>query len=300
MIFSISDLQKFSGVQPQTIRMWEKRYNALQPIRSEGNTRYYDDDQLKKLLNIVSLSHAGLKISKICKLSNNEIQKLLESEIHKTRSGDERIEYFISQLIHYAIGYDEFNIDKTLSACIDLFGVETSYKRIIYPLLVRVGLMWCQDSICTAQEHFLSSLIRQKLFTAINNIAASPSIINPTWLLFLPEDESHDIGLLFAHYLLRMRNQRVIYLGANVPLESIKEVMRHQQVEHMLFFFIRTRPVDEAEEYLKNLRDNFKNVSINFSGNLKLINELKFDSSISSLKNVDEFEAAIQKTNVSK
>jgi DNA-binding transcriptional MerR regulator len=298
MIFSISDLQKFSGIQPHTIRMWEKRYNALQPIRSEGNTRYYNDDQLKKLLNIVSLSHAGLKISKICKLSNNEIQKLLESEIHKTRSDDEQIEYFISQLIHYAIAYDEFTIDKTLSACIDLFGVPTTYKRIIYPMLVRVGLMWCQDSICTAQEHFLSSLIRQKLFTAINNIAASPSIKSPTWLLFLPEDESHDIGLLFAHYLLRTRNQRVIYLGANVPFESIQEVMQHQHIEHMLFFFIRIRPVDEAEEYVKKLRDNFKNVSINFSGNSKLINELKFDSSISRLKNVEEFEAAIQKTNV--
>ena len=296
MIFSISDLQKFSGIQPQTIRMWEKRYNALQPIRSEGNTRYYNDDQLKRLLNIVSLSHAGLKISKICKLTNNEIHELLESEIHKTRSDDKQIEYFISQLIHYALGYDEFAIDKILSECIDLFGVQTTYKQIIYPLLIRVGLMWCQDSICPAQEHFLSGLIRQKLFTAINNITASPRSINPTWLLFLPEDESHDIGLLFAHYLLRLRNQRIIYLGANVPFESIHDVMQHQHIEHILFFFIRIRPVDEAEQYLQRLRDNFKNVSINFSGNSKLINELKFDPSINRLKTVEEFEAAIQQT----
>jgi len=137
------------------------------------------------------------------------------------------------------------------------------------------------------------------LFTAINNIAVRPSS-NPTWLLFLPEDESHDIGLLFAHYLLRIKNQRVIYLGANVPFDSIHEVMQHQHIEHMLFFFIRIRPVDEAEQYLKTLRDKFKNVSINFSGNSKLINELKFDPSINRLKTVEEFEAAIQKTSVQK
>jgi DNA-binding transcriptional MerR regulator len=296
MIFSISDLQRFSGIQPQTIRMWEKRYNALQPIRSEGNTRYYNDDQLKRLLNIVSLNHAGLKISRICKLSNDEIHQILQSEIHKTTSDDKRVEYFISQLIHYALDYDGYTIDKLLSECIELFGIQTTYKRIIYPLLIRVGLMWCQDSICPAQEHFLSGFIRQKLYTAINNIAASAGNVNPTWLLFLPEDESHDIGLLVAHYLLRNGNQRIIYLGANVPFESIQEVMQHQRIEHMLFFFIRVRPVSEAEQYLQRLRNNFPNVSIYFSGNPKLIDDLQFDPSINRLKTIEEFEAAIEKT----
>ncbi len=296
MIFSISDLQKFSGIQPQTIRMWEKRYNALQPIRSEGNTRYYNDDQLKRLLNIVSLTQAGLKISKICKLSDYEIRQLLQKEIHKTTSDDNQVEYFISQLINSALDYDTYTIDKLLSECIDHFGIPTTYKRIIYPLLIRVGLMWCQDSICPAQEHFLSGLIRQKLYTAIDKIAASSGSVKSTWLLFLPEDESHDIGLLIAHYLLRQRNRRIIYLGANVPFESIQEVMQQQHIDHMLFFFIRVRPVLEAEEYLKRLRNSFENTSIYFSGNSKLINDLKFDSSINRLKTVEEFEAAIEKT----
>jgi DNA-binding transcriptional MerR regulator len=296
MIFSISDLQKFSGVQPQTIRMWERRYNALQPIRSEGNTRYYNDDQLKRLLNIVSLTQAGLKISKICKLSDDEIRQILQKEIHKTTSDDNQVEYFISQLINSTLDYDTYTIDKLLSECIDHFGIPITYKRIIYPLLIRVGLMWCQDSICPAQEHFLSGLIRQKLFTAINNIPPSTGSVNSTWLLFLPEDESHDIGLLFAHYLLRQENRRIIYLGANVPFESIQEVMQHQRIDHMLFFFISVRPVLEAEEYLQRLRNNFKNTSIYFSGNSKLINDLEFDSSINRLKTVEEFEAAIKKT----
>ena len=158
--------------------------------------------------------------------------------------------------------------------------------------------MWCQDSICPAQEHFLSNLVRQKLFTAIDNIAASSDNVYPTWLLFLPEDESHDIGLLFAHYLLRKKNQRIIYLGANVPFESIQDVMQHQRIDHMLFFFIRVRPASEAEQYLQRLRDNFKSVSIYFSGNSKLINELQFDPSINRLKIIEDFEAAIEKTNM--
>jgi hypothetical protein len=246
----------------------------------------------------VSLSQAGLKISKICKLSDDEIHKILQGEIHKTTADDKQIEFFISQLIHYALDYDGYSIDKILSECIDLFGIQTTYKRIIYPLLIRVGLMWCQDSICPAQEHFLSGLIRQKLFTAINNIAATAGSHNSTWLLFLPEDESHDIGLLFAHYLLRERDQRIIYLGANVPFESIQEVMQHQRIDHMLFFFIRVRPVSEAEEYLQRLWSNFNNVSIYFSGNSKLINELQFDPSINRLNTIEEFEAAIEKTNM--
>ena len=156
--------------------------------------------------------------------------------------------------------------------------------------------MWCQDSICPAQEHFLSGLIPQKLYTAIDKIAASSGSVKSTWLLFLPEDESHDIGLLIAHYLLRQRNRRIIYLGANVPFESIQEVMQQQHIDHMLFFFIRVRPVLEAEEYLKRLRNSFENTSIYFSGNSKLINDLKFDSSINRLKTVEEFEATIEKT----
>jgi len=292
MIYTISDLERLSGVQSHTIRIWEKRYNALKPMRSQGNTRLYDDDQLKKLLNIVSLNQSGLKISKICSLSNHAVDKLIVEQNHY-QSGDELGDYYIAQLIKHGLAFDETSFCILMEDCIKQFGMAETYKRVMYPLLVRLGLMWRKDDICPAHEHFLSNLIRQKLFSAINNVPVKENN-SKTWLLFLPEDEDHDIGLLFANYLLRLNNQKVIFLGSKVPLSSIKRVFSTVNIDHVLLFLVRTRLPKQAQAYIDELSNLSTAAQIHLAGNFQVIEKLKNIPHIKYFKTLSEFENTIQ------
>lgn len=293
MQYSISDLEQLSGVHVHTIRIWERRYNALDPMRSAGNTRFYNDDHLRRLLNIVSLSQSGLKISQVCALSETEIDRLLQQEMDLTISEDSHFEYFISQLLSYGLVYDEYKFNELISKCITEHGMAVSYKRVMYPLLSRLGLMWRRDSICPAQEHFLSNLIRQKLFSAINSLPISAKEA-PSWLLFLPEDEDHDIGLLFANYLLKAAGQKVIFLGGRVPLDALKDVMQNKQIGNVLLFMVRIRPVADANLYLDTLGDSFADKKIYLAGHTKLISELKLKSNVHWFQSIGEFEESIK------
>ncbi|MEJ2881218.1 MerR family transcriptional regulator [Pedobacter sp. GR22-6] len=292
MKYSISDLEQLSGVQTHTIRIWERRYHALEPLRSAGNTRFYDDQQLKRLLNIVGLNERGMKISQVCALSDQEMTRLLEEQLSQAISLDTHFEYYISQMLRHGMAYDEHHFDALITECIAEYGLAKSYKWVIYPLLVRLGLMWRQDHICPAQEHFMSNILRQKLYKAIDELPIRSSSAN-TWLLFLPEDEGHDIGLLFAHYVLKAAGQKVIFLGSRVPLTSLEDAMKNESVTQLLLFMIRPRPVSEANSYLTELGNKFSHAKIRLAGNGKLIKDLKLPANVSWFQSIEEFEHII-------
>lgn len=289
MYYSISDLEQLSGVQAHTIRMWEQRYNALIPHRSAGNTRYYDDQHLIRLLNIVSINQKGLKISKICNLSQEAIHELIEQDIQETISQSQKFEFYITQLINFGINYNEADFSLLLSKCINENGLSQTYSTVIYPLLVRLGLMWRKDSICAAQEHFLSNIIRQKICSVINDLP----VVNhnePAWVLFLPQEEEHEIGILFANYLLRKLGKRVIYLGTRVPLANLKEVIALNEVTDLMLFMVQVKLTTGAQQYIDELSSEFKRIKIHLAGSKMLIENLKLPKNIKWLKGVSEFE----------
>jgi len=195
-LFSISHLARYSGVKPHTIRIWEKRYNALHPSRSDGNTRYYDSRQLRRLLNIVSLksSHPG-SLQELCAMSDEALFSLIQQYNVSGRDGSD--DYFISQLIAAGVNYDEAHFTQMFSHCLLRYGLRDTYLKVIYPMLVRIGTLWTSDSFRPSYEHYISNLLRRKLTTSLDALPP-PKAGAPTWLLFLPENEFHDIGLLFA------------------------------------------------------------------------------------------------------
>jgi len=289
MQYSISDLEQLSGISVHNIRIWERRYNALQPSRSVGNTRFYDDNQLKRLLNIAGLYFSGHKISKACAMSKEETESFLQQEINATISHENQYEYFISQIISQAMGYHEHEINQLITQSFERNGILNTYKFVMYPLLVRLGLMWRQDSVCPSQEHFLSSVFRQKLYTVIDN-CPPPKQGSQKWLLFLPEDEDHDIGLLLASYMLRAAGKQVIYLGAKVPVFALKNAIESTGPEKLLFFMTRIRPFTDAQRYLTDITDHFPNQQIYLSGNPKVLGELNFKEEVFWLRGLADFE----------
>ncbi|WP_432712044.1 MerR family transcriptional regulator [Pedobacter sp.] len=289
MHYSISDLEKLSGVQAHTIRIWEQRYDALKPLRSAGNTRHYEDNQLKRLLNIVSLKESGMRIAQICALSTEQMNAFIQKEMDANSAEHLKFEPFISQLLVFGLAYNDEKVDSLLSTCMESFGVDLTYQNIIYPLLVRLGLLWQKTSICPAQEHFMSNLIRQKLFAAIN-VLPMPMATAKTWLLFLPEDEGHDIGLLYAKYVLKNNGEKVIYLGSYLPMSSLIEAMQDNRVDHLLFFMVHSRLPSEAQHYIKELTKYFPDTEILLSGNPKLIGDLALPKTVNWFKDIESLE----------
>ena len=249
--FTISQLSQFSGIKPHTIRIWEQRYHALTPHRSKGNTRYYDGTQLRRLLNIVSLTGSGIKLSRLGAMSDEELfQKIREHS--ETAAENQDYAYFVNQLISAGMNFDEFNFEKIFSHCLLRFGMLKTYVEIIHPTLIRIGLMWSADEIPPAHEHYISNLLRQKISTAIDSHPVEKTDAE-TWLLFLPEDEFHELGLLFTNYYLRTRGKNVLYLGANVPLHSISSTLKEVEVQNLLLFMVRNDLPENIQEYLKQL-----------------------------------------------
>ncbi|MBE5321449.1 MerR family transcriptional regulator [Pedobacter sp. MR2016-19] len=292
MTYSIADLEQLSGVHSHTIRIWEQRYNALSPLRSQGNTRLYDDQQLVKLLNIVTLNKSGLKISKICSLSDEQIDELLDQQFSRP-ADDKQDDYYVSQLIKYGLAFDESSFNHLIDQCIHQFGLSDCYRKIIYPLLLRLGLMWRKDDICPAHEHFLSNIIRQKIFSHINNLPLIKQS-GQRWLLFLPEDEDHDIGLLFANYMLRMQGHQVIFLGSKVPLDSISRIFSTLNVGHVLLFMIKSQLASVAQQYIDQLSEICSATKIHLAGNSEVIGKLNHIDHINWIKTLDEFEKTIE------
>ncbi len=291
-MFTISQLQQFSGIKAHTIRVWEQRYNALTPMRSEGNTRYYDNSQLRRLLNIVCLMGVRYKVSQLCVMTDKELFMILEEQLEKSIVSVGGNEYFISQLIASGVSFDELHFEKIFSNCLLRMGVKDCYIKIIYPMLNRIGLMWSSGTMSPAQEHFISNIIRQKLFTAIDSLPPSKTS-NDTWLLFLPENEYHEIGLLFASYIIRQAGKKVVYLGNNVPCETIVTAVEEIEPTNLLFFLVHNDNPEYSQMYLNTLNKGFKNIKIHLSGNENLIKKLKMGKSNSWIRSVEELEASL-------
>ena len=298
-IFSISQLEQYSGIKSHTIRVWEQRYNALTPTRSKGNTRYYDNTQLRRLLNIVSLMESGFKISELCAMPDNRLFKLLDAELQSTLVKENTNEYFVSQLIAASITFDEVHFEKIFSNCVLRLGMRNTFTQVIYPLLKRMGLMWSANTLSPAYEHFCSNLICQKLFSAIDALPPHKSSQN-SWLLFLPENEFHEIGLLFSYYILRQAGNKVIYLGSNLPFNTLRSAVDETNPSHLFFFFVHQDRIEDSQDYMNMLKNNFPKLHILVSGNEKLISQLKTGNKIHWIKNVEDLEDQLEPRTVKK
>ncbi len=253
--FSISQLSRFSGIKPHTIRIWEQRYNALKPHRTEGNTRYYDGSQLRRLLNIVSLLQYNRKISDICSMPDEK----LFSELNLLQEGAQEgnlHSYYHGQLLGAIMNFQEADFDRVFGHCVLHLGLRQAYSEVVYPIINRMGMMWAENVITPAQEHFASNLIRQKLFTAIDGIPASKTPAGK-WLLFLPEEEFHELGLLFASYIIRQTGNQVVYLGANIPFSSLSAAAAATGANNLLLFLIHRESGSNTRSYLERLSQAF-------------------------------------------
>ncbi|SKC86736.1 MerR family transcriptional regulator [Ohtaekwangia koreensis] len=257
--YSIKELEKLSGIKAHTIRIWEKRHKLIQPSRTDTNIRFYSDDDLKKIINVSLLNNNGIKISRIADMTLDEMnRKVLEiSEIRNDSS------VYIDQLILAMIDMEEEIFEKILGTIILRHGFEKTITEIIYPFLEKIGILWQAHNITPAHEHFISNLIRQKIIVAIDGLPI-PAKTARKVVLFLPEGEMHELGLLFYSYLMRMIGYRTYYLGQNVPHDDLISVVKTHQPEILITSV--TSPIDPIDQYLQRLTKDFSSIRIFASG----------------------------------
>lgn len=261
-IYSIRELEHLSGIKAHTIRIWEQRYGILKAARTETNIRYYSEAELKYLMSLALLNRNGYKISKLAKMSQDQVATLVEDMVNAPSEFGAQIE----GLVLATMSYDEERFDKILNTCILQIGFESTVTKVVFPYLEKVGIMWVSGTIISAQEHFMTQLLRQKLLVAIDGQSNRQSESTRTVVLFLPNGEWHELSLLFLHYLLKVHQHRVIYLGSSVPLNDVIQVGETLQPQ-AFFTIITTNPIGYSiTDYLNKLATSFPASKVFVSG----------------------------------
>lgn len=292
ILFSISQLGRFAGLKPHTIRAWETRYKALAPARSLSNTRYYDSTQTKRLLNLASLVNAGYLPSEVGALSDEKLQQMLETVVNNRHNATE--DYFISQLIAAGLTYDQARFEQIFSLCLARYRLKNTHQFVILPMLDRIGMLWRCGKASPAQEHFVSNLLRRKLFAAVDSLP-TPDPGSESWLLFLPENEFHELGLLLAYNLIRLSGHHAIYLGANVPLNDLSAAIHQIKPDRMLLFTHQSELSKPLLSFLKKMDQSFQGKQMYIAGNVSRYYKTTNFRRIAWLHSIEALTTALNK-----
>lgn len=272
--YSIKDLEQLSGIKAHTLRIWEQRYNLLSPKRTDTNIRYYDDDDLKLILNVALLNDNGYKISKIAGMAMEEMREEVVKLTERSLTHDDQIHALTICMIEM----DEERFDKVLSTNILKIGFEQTMMNIIYPFMSKIGVLWQTGAINPAQEHFISNLVRQKLIVAIDGQVSKSN--GKKFILYLPEGELHEISILFAAFLIKNQGHKVIYLGQNTPSDDLLAVYKLHQPEYLVTVITTSPSAEYVQEYLEALAERFSDTKIIVSGYQIVGQDLKLPKNV--------------------
>lgn len=259
--FSIKDIENLTGIKAHTLRIWEQRYGILQPKRTPTNIRYYDAFDLKHVLRIALLNQYGYKISKIHQMTNEEMNSLIQ----KINDESFQLQAQVNKLIEKTLDVDTDGFEHLLDRHIKKNGVESCVEELIFSFLEKIGIMWMTDRLIPAQEHIVSNIIYRKLALAIEKLP-KPQPDGPLILLFLPEGEIHDIGLLYVYYILQKNNKKVIYLGANSPMKDVQYIYELKKPKYLYTHLTSTAESFDVKKYLQALVLTMPNVKVFVSG----------------------------------
>lgn len=264
--YQIADLEKLTGIKAHTIRIWEKRYNLIEPHRTSTNIRYYDDVQALKLLKVSTLLAQGIKISKISELSEKEINSKIQA-LQQLDNEDGICTSFINQLTASMLSFNENSFEKTFSSAVVRFGMYQGMLKVFYPFLHKTGLMWSMEEAMPVQEHFASAIIRRKLITAIDGLPA-PTKRSKNFVLYLPQEEWHETGLLLSDYIIRSHGYKTVYLGQNVPSANMLEVIKNIKPTHVLTLYVARREPENILTELLAISKKHPNLKLLVAGSI--------------------------------
>ncbi|MEO5996816.1 MAG: MerR family transcriptional regulator [Chitinophagaceae bacterium] len=281
--FTIKDLENLSGIKAHTIRIWEQRYTFLKPRRTDTNIRYYSNEELKTVLNIALLNKYGYKISHIDKMRPEElIDKIVT--LSNTQAQQERM---INELVQFMVDLDMDKFETMLDSYITARGIDKTITQLVFPFLEKIGILWMTNHINPAQEHLITNIIRQKLIVGIEG-AFTHFKSNKTVLLFLPEGEHHELGLLYMYYLLKNKGIKILYLGSNVPLNDVAFVAEVKKPDYLYTHLTSVASNFNFDKFLNNLQGKLNGFQLVISGQVTQTYKRKLPAFVNCKRSLSE------------
>ncbi|RYZ29912.1 MAG: MerR family transcriptional regulator [Chitinophagaceae bacterium] len=259
--FSIRNIELLTGIKAHTLRIWEQRFDFFKAPRKESKQRFYSNEDLQKLLCISFLYHNGWKVSRISVLSDEE----LKNEVNKIELGPSNYQSYLQKLLQAAIDFNEADFLQTLNQLSRSIGFEKTITDVCYPYLQRVGLLWDTNRVIPAQEHFSSYIIQNRLISETEKFSKTQDE-SPEIILFCPENEHHELPLLFLNYLLRKNNWRVLYLGKDIKMDDLREAAKIPGINYLYMHLITNFTGFHIDDYFETLRKTFPGKKIFASG----------------------------------
>ena len=284
--YSIDDLSTITGLNKILIRTWENRYSFVKPHRTSTNIRYYDDKMIVKALRYSLLVDAGFKISVLTKLPAEQIDNLINNAL-KNNDQTNKHSLYISQILESSILYNQLLFHNTYEKCVKDIGIIACYQHVLLAALNRIGILWLNDKISATEEHFLSELIKTKIYKEIERIGFK-KLPKENWLLFLPKNELHDIGILFAYLILKMNGHNVVYLGQNLPHSLLLSLKDKNKIDNILFSIVSNTSKLDLIEITNFLETHFSESKLHTIINKSLLTEECFQK-LPTISSIDEF-----------
>lgn len=245
--FTIKNLEHLSGIKAHTIRIWEKRYNLFEPERTDTNIRMYDLENLQKLLNVTLLYNNGYKISKIARQSPQEVAE----NVHNLTINKSADDWSIGLFKLAMINFDQRLFTKTFNELLEQFSFREIFKNVFVPLMNELGVLWQTNSISPSHEHFITSLVKQKIHSMCEELQLQDNKRKDRrFVLYLPDNEIHELGLLYLQYEVLNNGFQCVFLGQSVPLESLKNLVDIGEPITFLSYFTVEPGQDKINNYL--------------------------------------------------
>lgn len=262
--YSIKDLELISGIKAHTLRIWEQRYGILEPQRTITNIRYYNDEDLRRLLNIALLNNHGYKISGIARMSDAELLREAGKFLDDYHNESDQVE----NLVLCMMDLNEERFESIINKSIEHFGFENTIEKVVFPFLRHLGDLWQVGIVSAAQEHYISNLIRQKLIVGIDGLVNTFNPQARKYLFFLPGTELHELGLLYAHYLTKARGHACVYLGQSVPFADLVSIANAVKPDVVVGIFTAMTSEVDIAHFFRRCCEQIENVTFLMSGRL--------------------------------
>ena len=292
VVYSIKDMENLSGVKAHTIRIWEKRYGIIKPKRTETNIRYYTAEDLRHLLNVCLLYKNGLKISKIARLSTEEIKE----KINEISGITLDFEDLLDAMMLFILDLDAYNFGKVLSQHIDQIGLERTMDELIYPLMDKISLAWLAGSFQGAHESFVTQIIKSKIQKEIESLDEKTDF-NPKYLIYLTEGERQELSLLYMHFLLKKNKCKVINLGNDITMVDV--IASIQTLKPKFVFSIFNEEINKSsfQNYVKQICKNLNSGKFILTGYQPTVLNIDWPENTLVLKTLKETIDFIQTNN---
>ncbi len=270
--FSIKDIENLTGIKAHTLRVWEQRHGIIVPKRTDTNIRFYDAADLKRALKVSLLNRYGYKISRIQKMDDHEINTV----IYQKNDESFRFENLVNELVVAMVDMDLDMFEGKLNGYINEFGLEKTIEDLIFSFLEKVGLMWMTNRILPAQEHLTSNIISRKILLAIEKLDKQNAPKEASVLMFLPEGEIHELGLIYVNYLLLSYGKKPIYLGANTPIDQVGYVNSAMDPDYLYTHITSVSNDFNINKYLDHITELCPDKHVFVSGSM--LQKLKYTS----------------------